>query len=473
VRNESIARWIHWLKLMLGRIPPADDSDRRFVSVTRGASTALAARGVALLTGLVMVPLTIGYLGSERYGAWVTISSTLSWLYVADLGLGNGLTSALSEAYGQRRADLAQHHVATAFWILAGIAAVCGLLFAAIFPHLDWAAVLNVHTPEARAEVAGAVAVAVALYLAAFPLGVIDRVYAAFQEGAIANLWSALASLAALGAVAFTTRTAGGMVALVLALSGGRLAVQLASGAWLFRRDHPELRPAPSAFQPGSLSRLTNTGGLFFIIQMAGLILFNTDNLIIAQVLGAERVTPYAVTWALFTLPSMAFTLAFPYLWPAYAEAFARKDSAWIRRTFRKSVVVSLTVGLALAVPLVVFGRPLIGIWAGKSAVPPFSLLVWMGIWSLIVAGINPVACLLNSAGHVKGQAIFASLSTAVNVGLSVYWARRYGISGVIAATVVSYLVVAAIPVCLDAAILLSRIRSSVNLTWESENAGV
>jgi hypothetical protein len=104
--------------------------------------------------------------------------------------------------------------------------------------------------------------------------------------------------------------------------------------------------------------------------------------------------------------------------------------------------------------------------------VPPFSLLVWMGIWSLIVAGLNPVACLLNSAGHVKVQAIFASLSTAVNIGLSVAWARWYGISGVIAASVISYLVVAAIPICLDAAFLLSRIRSSVSATWESENAG-
>jgi hypothetical protein len=44
-----------------------------------------------------------------------------------------------------------------------------------------------------------------------------------------------------------------------------------------------------------------------------------------------------------------------------------------------------------------------------------------MGIWSLIVAGINPVSCLLNSAGHIKVQAIFASLATALNLGLSVY----------------------------------------------------
>jgi O-antigen/teichoic acid export membrane protein len=458
VIDKSIARWVHWLKLMLGRTPAADDSDRRFVAVTRGASTALGARGVALLTGFVAVPLTVRYLGAERYGAWVTIASTISWLSIADLGLGNGLTSALSDAYGKRDIELAQRHVATAFWLLAGIAAACGLLFAAISPHLDWAALLNVHSEVARAEVAQAAALAVGFFLLALPLGVIDRVYAAWQEGAVANLWSAAASLAALLALVVATRTNGGMALLVLAYAGGRFVVQAASGAWLFRRQHPELRPAPGAFERASMGRLANTGGLFFVIQIAALILFNTDNIIIARVLGPEQVTPYSVTWSLFTLPSMAFSLAFPYLWPAYAEAFARKDSAWIRRTFRKSVFVSLAIGFAVAVPLVVFGRPLVEIWAGKAAVPPFSLLIWMGLWSLVYAGMAPVACVLNAAGHLKSQAISASLSTLVNVGLSIVWAREYGLAGVIAATVASYLLIAAVPVCVEAARMLSRI---------------
>jgi O-antigen/teichoic acid export membrane protein len=458
VIDESIARWIHWLKLMLGRTPAADDSDRRFVAVTRGASTALGARGVALLTGFVAVPLTVGHLGAERYGAWVTIASTISWLSIADLGLGNGLMSALSEAYGKRDIELAQRHVATAFWLLAGIAAACGLLFAAISPHLDWAALLNVHSDVARAEVAQAAALAVGFFLLALPLGVIDRVYAAWQEGAVANLWSAAASLAALLALVVATRTSGGMALLVLAYAGGRFLVQAASGGWLFRRHHPELRPAPAAFERASMRRLANTGGLFFVIQIAALILFNTDNIIIARVLGPEQVTPYSVTWSLFALPSLAFSLAFPYLWPAYSEAFARKDSAWIRRTFRKSVFVSLAIGFAIAVPLVAFGRPLIEIWAGKAAVPPFSLLIWMGLWSLVYAGMAPVACVLNAAGHLKSQAISASLSTLVNVGLSIVWARQYGIAGVIAATVASYLLIAAVPICVEAARMLSRI---------------
>ena len=80
------------------------------------AATAVLANGVTFLVGIVTVPLTIGYLGLERYGVWTVISSLLIWLAMVDLGLGNGLINVLSDAYGRDRRDLAQTRVASTFW---------------------------------------------------------------------------------------------------------------------------------------------------------------------------------------------------------------------------------------------------------------------------------------------------------------------------------------------------------------------
>ena len=460
VIQASVSTLLQWVGLTLGSRGPADEAQRRFVSVARGASSALVARGLAALTGLLIVPLAVGYLGAERYGAWVTISSTLGWLYLADAGLGNGLTTLFTDAWSRRRPELARQHLATAIWLLACMAAVVAVLFILIWPKIDWSVVLGVQSALARSEVPAAVAFAVAAFLAGFPLSVLDRVYAACQDGAIGNFWSGAGAIASLAMAALAIQTRGGMVGLVVALAGAPLVMKLASAAWLFGRHHPELRPSPSAVRRDSLHRLSHTGSVFFLIQIAALILFNTDNVIIARILGAEQVTPYSVAWTLFTVPSMAIALAFPYLWPAYAEAFARGDSTWIRRTFRISLLASFGMAVLVAIPLIAFGRPLIGVWAGKTAVPPFSVLVWMGIWSLTYASMNPIACVLNAAGRLKGQAIFASLSAVVNVGLSIRWAHRYGISGVIAATVVSYLVFAALPICLEARRVLARLES-------------
>jgi O-antigen/teichoic acid export membrane protein len=448
------------MELTLGKGTPANEAQRRYLAVVRGAASALANRALGLGVGVVMVPLTIGYLGAERYGAWATISSSLAWLYLADLGLANGLTNALSDAFGRGRRDLERRYLATAFWLLAVIGVVCGAAFLAIWLRLDWARLLNVHSTVARVEVGQAVALAVLLYLLGFPLAVVDRALTARREGALANVWSSAATAASFLAVVVVTHTRGGMGLLVLAISGSRLAVAAASAVWLFWRHDPELRPSVSAFDRASVRRLMHTGGLFFLVQIAGLILLNTDNVIIARLMGAERVTPYSVTWTLFTIPSMLISLVFPYLWPAYTEAIARGDVAWVKKTFNLSLAAGTVTALMLAVPLVALGRPIIAKWAGAVAVPPFALLVWMGAWSVIQASMNALACLLNAAGQLRGQVLYGSVTAAVNVWLSITWGSSYGITGVIAATVVSYLVCAVLPSSIETARTLARMQA-------------
>src|SRR5215467_1509553 len=97
---------------------PAERQVQRDVRIIHGIVSALAGKGVAALVSFVSVPLTVRYLGAERYGAWVTISTAMAWVVLADFGLSNSLTNAVSEGYATQRKDLAQASVAAAFWSL-------------------------------------------------------------------------------------------------------------------------------------------------------------------------------------------------------------------------------------------------------------------------------------------------------------------------------------------------------------------
>lgn len=98
--NDIFGRFID---LAISRSQPADARQRRSRSVVRGTITAIAARGFGTVTGLIMVPLTLRYLGATRYGAWMTISSFLLFLNFTDFGLTSSLTNALGKAFGRDR----------------------------------------------------------------------------------------------------------------------------------------------------------------------------------------------------------------------------------------------------------------------------------------------------------------------------------------------------------------------------------
>lgn len=456
--SAAVPKLIHLARLTLGRARPDTDAQRRYASIARSAATAMGARAVGVVVGFLLVPLAVGYLGAERYGVWVTVSSTLTWLYLADLGIGNGLTNALSKAVALGDRNAAQRQVATAFWLLAGTAALLGLAFALAWPLADWAGVFNVQG-EAAGEVRALVAWAVVLSLAAFPFAILDKIYAAHGEGALANAWGAADSVLTLVAVLAVVRTRGGLVALVAAVAGTHLLVVAANAAWLFRSRLPHLKPLWAMVTRAAARQLGGQSAQFFLIQVVGLVLFSTDNIIITRVLGPAAVTPYSVAWKLFTIPTLFVGLHAPYIWPAYCEAHARGDVAWIRRAVALSAGSSFAVAAGLAVPLAFFGQALCRVWAGAAAVPAPSVLWWMAAWAVLSAPASAVAVMLNGVGQLRGQLAYGIVSAAVNVWLSIWWARLYGSSGVIAGTVVSYLVCAAAPATAEALWTLRRLR--------------
>src|SRR5215213_8385074 len=124
----------------VARLRPFDTSSRegrsreRYRRAALTSLSSMAANGISFLAKLAVVPLTLGYLGTERYGLWVTISSLAAMLALADLGTGNGLLTAISEAHGKDDREEARRYVSSAFFMLSGIALSLAALFAVIYP---------------------------------------------------------------------------------------------------------------------------------------------------------------------------------------------------------------------------------------------------------------------------------------------------------------------------------------------------
>ena len=109
------------------------NSQRRNKKIIKTAWSGLVARILTMGVTLVMVPLSLHYLGKEQYGVWVAVSSMVSMLGFMDGGAGNAVLNMVAHASAENKGDIPKI-VATAFFSLMVVATIGFLLFLSVFP---------------------------------------------------------------------------------------------------------------------------------------------------------------------------------------------------------------------------------------------------------------------------------------------------------------------------------------------------
>lgn len=419
----------------------AHESRRRLRRITSAGLTALFGRGTGLLVSAATVPLTVRYLGAEGYGLWITISSAATMFFVLDIGIASTLTNLISEAYAEDNKPRAATYFATAFWLVAGISALLGVAGWMLWQYIPWVSIFHVQDPVLAPETSRAMAAAFIVFLLALPTGLVTRVLGGYQELHAANLFTAAGSVLSLLAVIAVIYFHGSLPFLIAGFAGSSVAANTACLLWICFFHKPWMKPWPRNIDPACIGRIFRSGTEFFAIQLAGLIVFSSDNLIISHYLSPARVTPYAVTWRLVGYIATVQALITPALWPAYSEAYAKGQLAWIRSTYRHVRWISAAAVAVGCSAVLLEGRQFIRLWAGPVAVPSTLLVQLMCVWIAIFAFCTNQSCLMGATFRVGKQAISSSLAAIANLILSIFWVKTLGPPGVLLATIVSYVV--------------------------------
>jgi len=418
--------------------------NRRAVNSTWAA---IAARVAALATSFLLIPLTIGYLGVEQYGILVALTALMSMFVFADLGLGNGLLNLVSDAHGRGDRDAASRAVSSAFFMLVAVALAAGAIALLIYSAIPWTSLVRVADPRLSGEIAATAAILIAVTLFSLPLGVIDRVRSAYQEGYISSVLGFVASLAGVLATLIAILLKLPLPWLVALISLPPVAALLANGFELFRRRRPWLAPHLRRADRRVAIKLAKIGFLFMILQLAVAVAYQSDVVVAGSVLGPKAAATYSVTLKFFFLAPSFLGMFLATLWPAYTEALARGDTRWVRQTLARSVAIAGLVSGGAALGLVLIGGWVIRTWTGGAIDPPVELLVGAALWSVVYATFTAIAMLLNAASVVLFQVVLASTMAIASIGLSILLANIIGLPGIVWGTLLAYVVFAAIPV--------------------------
>lgn len=420
-------------------------SHHRYRRAAMNGATSLLAKVVVLATTLITVPLTYHYLGTERYGLWMTITSVVLFLGFADFGVGNGVTTSIANADGLNSKDAAHRGVSCGFYLLAFLAGCLLFIFACFYSFIPWPSLYGTKTVLAGVEAGPASAVLLLCTALSMPLGIVLRIQLGYQEGYIGDLWNAAGNLIALGGIFLVIRGHGNLPMLVMAVAGAPLLATGVNCLVQFFYIRPWLRPSLALFDRKAALQLASVGFLFFLQQCFGLIYYVADNIVISREMGAAQVAHYAVLQRIFSIGLIAQYFMMP-LWPAITEAVVRRDFAWARRTAKRAITFSIFTGAVCGTSLLLISRFLMKRWSGFDLGPVDSIRIGFAVWVVTVGFIAAMNAILNQPATMSRHLLLFGSASIASLILKIVFAAHGSLAGVIWSTTIAFGVIYVIP---------------------------
>ncbi len=397
----------------------------------------LGMRIVTLLVSIVSLPLTLNYLGKERFGLMEIVVTLVSLLSFSDLGLGFGLQNRLPDLDKDKNSNLLNQALSTVFFTLVLISLLFATIFSIVYTHTDWDKLFGLKSSLAQSEAGLTVFVFFICFIIQVPLSVVNKIQIGFQEGHLNSMWRAGGNIFGLVALIYVVRAGYGVPAIVAAIYGSHALFLLLNFCNQFLRKRKYLFPRIKFIKGSMIQYLYKDGVVFFVLQLATLILASSDRLIIANQLGIEEVAVFSVGFRLmkiFTSPMDAFINP---LLPAFNDAIAEGDYNWVKIIFYKVLKTISILSILFAIGVVAIGNPILAVWVGDTVILPYAFLMAIGFYIFYSNWNSAISYIMLTPLFIRKFIKFYIVAVVVSLVLKFYLCSQFGLSGVLIGTII------------------------------------
>ncbi|MGM8362800.1 lipopolysaccharide biosynthesis protein [Flavobacterium sp. ARAG 55.4] len=386
-------------------------------------------KGASIALQFVLVSLTIEYIKPDAYGVWLTLSSLVGWIAIFDIGIGNGLRNKLSESLAKEDYRSAKIYVSTSYAIIGLIALTLSGLYFLISPFIQWQAVFNSDFIQEQ-ELHTVVTVVSLCFFLKFVTDIVNIVAASFQMVSISSILLFISNIGLTGAIWILTKTTtANLVLLALCLSFIPVLVSIATTVFLFRKQFKIVTPSFKAIDFKKSKGIMSLGSQFFILQIITLVVFQTDNILIAQLFQPSDVTDFNISYKYFSVIIMFFSIILTPYWTAFTEAFYKKEYEWIEKTIN-TLVKYWSLSIIALIIMLFCANFVIKLWLGGVVNVSLPLSISICLY-IIVFNWNAIfASFLNGVGKIRIQIMYAIVMGIINIPLSFFLVKylKWGI---------------------------------------------
>lgn len=360
-------------------------------------------KGGGLAVSFLSAPAFVKYFGSEKQvlGVWFTLLSMLIWFLNFDLGIGNGIRNHLVKAFANNdrleikrilSSGLFSIGLVTLFLTMIGVGGICCF-------NLNWLFNISTGIISESTLFFTAIVVFISLMLS-FLLTIVNSIFYAMQRSGVNSvLGLAFSSLLLIYVLVFRfDNTDIALRAVAVAYMIFTIFPRLVAAIIVFRKELRDCLPSIKYVDKQTIDKVLKIGSLFFICQIAYMVITNTNEFLVSRYFGPQYAAEYGFYYRLTSLVSMIVTLGLTPIWSIVTKALTENDIVWLNRLYRRIKNAGLFV-ILLQFVLIPFLQFLMDIWLGRGfivvdyykaiAFASFSaVFVYSGMLSTVVCGM-------------------------------------------------------------------------------------
>jgi len=404
----------------------------RTLRAKKNIGVSFISKGITIIISFLIVPLTLSYVGKVEYGIWMTISSIISWFSFFDIGLSNGLRNKLAEALAKDDKEIANIYISSTFALITLIATLMFLGFFVAANYISWNSALNTDV-VANNELFKIVVVVFFFFCVGFVMKVLSSILQAMQKYAINDILGVIAQVLGLVAIYILVHTTDGSLFNLCLVYGSKTAiVLLIASIFLFSAALREFRPQFRYINIKKAIPLMNLGIWFFINQILYLIVTQTSIILVVQFFGPEDVTIFNLAKRYMTIVSMLYIMVLTPFLSAFTEVYTKKEFAWIKSTIRKINLIWLISSFGTII-LVFAYKLFFKVWVGDEIIIPLSLIITLGVLSILNTWSSTFTLFLNGIGKIKLQFLILLIQALFFFPLSyLFYKLNFGLSSLV-----------------------------------------
>ncbi len=432
------------------------EGNERTVRAKKNVLLSILLKALGILIGFAYFPLSLDYLGTVKFGIFLTLLSIVDWFLNFDIGIGLGLRNKFGESIAGDDDENAVRYVSTAYVVLGAIIAGATILLLILNFTLPWTDWLNIPV-ELRNEVVQLAVVIIIAFGIRFVAGNIYEIFYAVQKMAYVEFFSFLTKASFLVLILIIPFIAHESLLLFGTANSLTFAlVPLIVGIYYFSRKFNKYRPSLKFVRMDYFKNLFSLGIKFFMINIAMLIIHQTNNILIAGFVSLEGVPQYEAAYKYLSIFMLLFVIINNQLWPSNIEAYAKNDFEWMKKSMR--TVLKIWTGTLFLATLMVLLSPFVyRLWLGENLAIPASISIIVAVSVCLTTWVNLFNIILNGTGKIKLQMYAWLFAALINIPVSLFFVKvmDLGVVGIVLGTIVSL-----VPLAILSPIQVSKILS-------------